>query len=160
MKPACAFGDSSRSHLMDKKGRHEGNDIYVLGKPSCSKLPQRGERGRGRCLPLLQAGEHLLGRQPGSRAGSIPVPRATPTSICCKMEIPAWYAHRNGEGKPVSGREGALRFAPGVLLGVAQGNLVTLSWGEAGPGACRKLQTLAGCLHTRCITKLSLGFLI
>lgn len=46
MKPACAFGDSSRFYLKDKKGRHEGNDIYVLGKPSRSKLPQRREQGR------------------------------------------------------------------------------------------------------------------
>lgn len=99
MKPACAFGDSSRFHLKDKKGRHEGNDIYVLGKPSCSKLPQRRERGRGRCLPRLRAGEHLLGRQPSSRAGSIPVPRATPTSICHKMEIPACVLTETGRGK-------------------------------------------------------------
>lgn len=99
MKPACAFGDSSRLHLKDKKGRHEGNDICVLGKPSCSKPPQRRERGRGRRLPRLLAGEHLLGRQPGSRTGSIPVPRATPTSICRKMEIPACVLTETGRGK-------------------------------------------------------------
>lgn len=99
MKPACAFGDSSRFHLKDKKGRREGNDIYVLGKPSRSKLPQRRERGGGRCLPRLRAEEHLLGRQPGSRAGSIPVPRATPTSICCKMEIPACVLTETGREK-------------------------------------------------------------
>lgn len=68
------------------------------------------------------------------------------------------YAHRNGGKKPVSGREGALRFAPGVLLGPVQGNLVTLSWGEARPGTCGELHTLAGCLHTRPATKLSLSF--
>lgn len=92
MKPACAFGDSSRFHLADKKGRYEGNDIYVLGKPSCSKLPPRREPGRGRRLPLLRAGEQLLGCQPG-----IPVPRATPTSICRKMQIPASMLTEMGE---------------------------------------------------------------
>lgn len=119
MKPACAFGDSSRFHFKDKKGRHEGNDIYVLGKPSCSKLPQRRERGtwavpppppgwgasagppawqQGRLHPSAQGHPHLHLPQDGN------------TSLC---------AHRNRERKTASGREGVLRFTPGVMLEAA-----------------------------------------
>lgn len=84
MEPACAFGESSRFHLQDKKGRHEGNDIYVLGKPSCSELPQRRERGRGRLLPaasrlgsICWAASLAAGPAPSQCPGPPPPPSAS-----------------------------------------------------------------------------------
>lgn len=103
--------------------------------------------------------EHLLGRQPGSRAGSIPVPRATPTSICCRMELPACVLTEMRKGNS-AGREGGLKFAPRALLGVAKGYIVTLSWAEVRSGGCGDLGTLAGYLYMGSITKQSLSFLI
>lgn len=112
------------------------------------------------------------GASPSSRLGSIcwaaslaagpapsqcPGPPPPPSAARWKYQ-PA--CSQKWERKPVSGRDRALRCTPGVLLGAAQGNLVTRSWVEARTGACGELQTLAGCLHTRSITKPSLSFLI
>lgn len=119
MKPACAFGDSSRFHLKDKKGRHEGNDIYVLGKPSCSKLASE-EGARTWAVPPPPPG---LGASAGPPAWQqdrlhpsaqghphLHLPQDGNTSLC---------AHRNGERKTVSGREGA--YSGGSVRGKPRG---------------------------------------